>query len=210
MAPFLRRLAVVLCSVLAAATFVGCGSDGSDGRSDVEAGDGSDGAASASGVGDGDGQARSLAAKGASTTLDPRGEGPGLHCGLPTATAPTTPDGVSPPSTAFARPVNDFPLEATLKPGRGDPGDKVKLAVTAGRPGALIIVFGAWTDGKDHGTRYSAFADVAGHSEFSFKVPAGIPPGQARIVVSANFKVADETQSAMVQETFIVTGPGCP
>lgn len=187
-----------------------CGADRSTvaarpgGKSDATTKTADDGSAEGDGAGSGPSSRRS------STTLDPRGEADGLHCGLPTAGPPPVPPGATPPSTAFPQPVNDFPLSVTLSPSRGDPRDKVRVKVTAGRPKALIVLFAVWSDGKDHDVRAAEFADVAGRAEFTIRVPAGIPPGLARITISAQFTVGDRTDSALVQETFTVTGPGCP
>lgn len=201
------RVVAVLGLVVMLAATAACGSTNTRATS-------SDRSASAEGDSDSGGSSSAhktpSASRHSSTTLDPRGEAEGLHCGLPTAGPPSPPPGQTPPSTAFPEPINDFPLKATLKPARGDPGDQFKVSVTAGRPGALIVVFAVWSDGKDHDVRRADFADLTGHAEFQLKVPAGIPPGQARIVVSANFTVGDHTETALIRELYIVTGPGCP
>lgn len=196
-------------------TLAGCGSGGSHksalgAKSSQSGGDAAaSGGAESNGSGaNGVGGSKRAAASTTKTTLNPIGEGPGLHCGLPTGTLP---DGATSPSTAFPPPQNDFPLVVEVKPARGDPGTKVHVHIIAGRPKTLIVLVAKWFDGKDHGVRPALFTNEAGLADVDFTVPKEAPAGLSRIVTSATFYVSEQhNESAIKRTDFVVTGPGCP
>lgn len=109
----------------------------------------------------------------------------------------------------FGEPANDFPIEASIKPDKGDPGTVVKIeALAVGQPNALIVILTQFSDRDHHGMRAAKFADATGRAVLEGPTPETAPPGPATVSVSATNSTTD--QSALKVLEFQVTGPGCP
>jgi hypothetical protein len=132
------------------------------------------------------------------------------RCGVPPTVKPgdikNAPPGFD-PNSGLPPPHNDFPLEVSMTPQKGDPGTKLTIkAMAVGQPNSLIVVIARFFDAKHHGMRAARTTDVAGRATFEGPIPKDVPRGVAYIYVSASTK---QSKSALTSKKFIVTGPGC-
>ena len=132
-------------------------------------------------------------------------------CGVPPTLSPDQqkqfPAGVN-PNQPFGAPKNDFALNASVKPAKGDRGTVMTIDVTAvGQPYALVVVVVHYFDNKSHEAKGAKFADALGHATVKGPVPNDAPVGIATIAVSASTR---QNKSAVKELKFTVTGPGCP
>lgn len=214
----MTRTISVAVLLLAAA----CGGGGSDAADDAErtartdsAGNVIEADADWSGVGDpgdasdaGEDNEENAAAAGGAGDRAEDAEPP---CGVPTTTPEQSevqaPPGFD-PDAPLTEPNNDFPMEATISPSRGDPGETVKVSVVAvGQPNAMVAMLARFYDGHHHGMRAAKFADATGRAVFEGPVPESAPVGISKITVSVSNQ---NEQSALAVLDFVVTGPGCP
>lgn len=207
-----RVTALMLLSVLLLGACGGGANDdtaaegqSSEGRVDAEGNpivSGEDWSGVGSAEGDGATPSRESAASGS--------DGGGVECGVPTTTpeqGEAAPPGFD-PDAPLEEPDNDFPIEATISPTRGDPGTDVTIdAVAVGQPDALLVVLARFFDDHHHGMRSAKVADVTGRAEFDGPIPGTAPVGLAKIAVSATSSDGEKTAVKVLD--FVVTGPGC-
>jgi hypothetical protein len=138
-----------------------------------------------------------------------------MKCGVPPTLTPEQKEQLPPgfdPDDAFPEPANDFPMRASVTPGKGDAGDDVTITVIApGQANALIVVFGRFFDKEHHGMRAAQFADATGRATLKGPIPKDAPVGIATIAVSASKRNAatGKQETALKTLKFTVTGPKC-
>ncbi len=207
----------IALTLLAALLFGACGGGGANDTSAVDD-EGQAGRVDAQGnpiaagedwSGVGGGAESAVGTSGGEGPPDERTEG-GIECGVPTTTpeqGEAAPPGFD-PDAPLEEPDNDFPIEATISPTRGDPGTDVAIDVVAvGQPDALVVVLARFFDEHHHGMRSAKVADVTGRTSFDGPIPETAPVGLAKIAVSATS--SDGEQTALKVLDFVVTGPGC-
>jgi hypothetical protein len=133
-----------------------------------------------------------------------------LPCGVPPTLSPEQEKALPPnydPYSGFPPAKNDFDIQASISPEKGDPGTRTTITATAvGRPGALIVIVARFFDGKHHGMRAAQFADALGRATLTGPIPKDAPVGIVTIAVSASTR---DKKSSLETVRFIVTGPGC-